>query len=165
MSMKRLMLATLATLMTVGGMAGPALAAGAPRTENVTIIFTFPASGPTLTGRAIGTGAVTGVGTATSGEGDVFPVTIAFPQGTINAVVTSGPTDARPNFKACVDSSSGTDTIQITGGTGAFAGASGSGTDTNQGVIVLPRNPNGTCNPDGAPVAGFIIVRAILNLT
>ncbi len=165
MSMKRLMLAALATLTTVGGMAGPALAAGAPRTENVTIIFNFPASGPNETGRAIGTGAVTGVGTATTGEGDVFPVTIAFPQGTINAIVTSGPTDERPNFTACVNSFSGTDTIQITGGTGAFAGASGSGTDTNQGVIVAPRNPDGTCNPDGAPVAGFVIVRAVLNLT
>jgi hypothetical protein len=80
--------------------------------------------------------------------------------------VTSGPDTSENAIRsACFISFTGTDTLQVTGGTGAFAGATGAGSDTNRGALVFGRNADGSCNFDAGPVSGFILVTGTLNLS
>lgn len=48
----------------------------------------------------------------------------------------------------CIGRLSGTATYEITGGTGRYTGASGSGSGTFRGTFVGGRNPDGTCSEE-----------------
>ncbi len=81
------------------------------------------------------------------------------PRGDVFLTVTPTTNTFNPDPRSCVASDTGTDTFLITGGTRAFNGASGSGSDTGRGTFVFGRNPDGTCNLDARPVAGVFIAR------
>ncbi len=167
MRTKRTVMAAVAATAMMAGLSSPAFGAQAAGPERLTFILRFPqANALSQTGQVVASGPVSGVGTLTTGGGgETFPVTIVLPQGNLNLVVTSGPTNDSFNQAACVATFTGTDTVQVTGGTGAFAGARGGGSDSSQGTVVLPRNPDGSCNTDGEPVAGVTIIRATINLS
>jgi len=94
----------------------------------------------------------------------VFPVVVKLPQGKLRLKVTSGPGTETPNFAACAVVFDGTDTIKVTGGTAVFAGATGSGSDTANGVFIFAKNGDGTCNFGAGPTRVVIIVQASLSL-
>lgn len=152
----RIITAGLAAGAMVLGLAAPALAG--PSSSNEHLILSFSSfSGGQLSGTVVASGAVSGVGTVVAGQGNVFPVTVTLPQGTLKLKVTSGPSDEIPNLNTCSIAFTGTDTIKVTGGTGAFAGASGTGTDTNRGGLIFPRNPDGSCNFNADPKTGIVV--------
>jgi hypothetical protein len=148
----------------VAGMAAPAMAAPTGQ-EHFTIVFThFGPDGDS--GTAFVSGPVTGAGTGRASEGETFPASITVPQGTLSLLVTSGP-DTSENAvpSACFVSFSGTDTLQVTGGTGVFTGAKGTGADTTRGALAFGRNADGSCNFDAGPVSGFVLVTGTVNLS
>ena len=48
--------------------------------------------------------------------------------------------------------------VPIVGGTGAYAGISGSLTLTAQTAVVLPRTKSGVCNPNGIPLDFYVSI-------
>ena len=138
----------------------PAASAASNTNQRFVWLFTAGSDG----GKAIGTGLVNGVGTIRAGEGYPFPVTVSMPQGDLYLLGTIDSVSNDLDPTTCVDHRSGADTYEVTGGTGAFAGATGTGRDTENGYIVLPRNADGSCNLDGDPVGGAFWLRVDLNL-
>jgi len=159
--LRRLVVASVAIpLIAVTAMAP---AASAATSTNQRFLWLFSAGSGE--GRAIGTGLVNGVGTIGAGDDYPFPVTVSMPQGDLHLLgtIVSVTNDLDPT--TCVDHRSGADTYVVTGGTGAFAGVTGTGRDTENGYIVLPRNADGSCNLDADPVAGAFWLRVELALT
>lgn len=160
-------MAALAVATATVGLAAPsALASPAAGTERLTVLIRSGPSGDTS--QVIATGPVTGVGTLTFAhvEGqEAVGATVELPQGTLSVLSTQLTDNSNPNFTSCVNRFSGTSALRVIGGTGAFAGATGTGTGTDQGFAVAARNADGTCNLDAEPLAGFEIVHVTLNLT
>ena len=139
-----------------------AQAATAATNTNQRFLWVFTGPGP---GTAIATGLVNGVGTIQAGDDYPFPVTVSMPQGDLYLLGTIDSVTNAVNPFSCVDHRSGADTYVVTGGTGAFAGATGTGHDVEDGYLVLPRNADGSCNLDADPVAGAFWLSVELNLT
>jgi len=153
-----------AALMLVG-LSAPAGAGVVNQGPNEQLVFSFTSATATgFSGQATAIGVVNGSGSVTAGEGEVFPVVVKLPQGKLRLKVTSGPGTETPNFAACAVVFDGTDTIRVTGGTGVFAGATGSGSDTANGVFIFAKNGDGTCNFGAGPTRVVIIVQASLSL-
>jgi len=124
--------------------------------------FTIISSGSDVEapGRVIASGVINGVGTditlseSESGGKDQF----VFPgQGDLFLTRTDDPGGSNSfDVRSCVGRFSGSGTFQITGGTGRFVGASGSGTYTFRGTVVA-RTAQG-CAPEGTPPAFFVFV-------
>jgi hypothetical protein len=72
---------------------------------------------------------------------------LVFPEGTMHLVsTTTGITSFSLNLDNCLFKVTLQQTGEITGGTGQFADATGSGTGTVSGQGLLPRNPDGSCS-------------------
>lgn len=84
-----------------------------------------------------------------------------FPEGSVfvtSRVTVMSPFSVDP--RTCVGRVDGTASYQITGGTGRYVGATGSGTGTFRIVAVLGRNPDGSCSEEQEDeVAHIFIVR------
>lgn len=142
-------------------LAPSAPASAAPGTERLTLTTTNFTPGA-ASGRVVATGPVTGLGTFTQTPGDVFEIVVDLPQGSLFLLVED--TTRAVDTTACVVHFSGGGTVVVTGGTGAFSGASGSGSHSWRGHTGFPKNADGSCNYNAAPNA-FIIATAVLNLT
>ena len=81
-----------------------------------------------------------------------------FPQGTLTVTHFENPGEFSFNPRSCVGRFSFTGTFTVTGGTGAYAGATGSGTDVGSGIFVVKRNPDGSCSEEEA--FSNVVVRA-----
>jgi hypothetical protein len=156
--------AALGAAMVLSGTTAAPAGAQTSGTERFTLTATFPQSGHTLRGKGTYTGLVNGNGTFTAGEGDHFGATLRTPKGSLHLDVTSGPSNDRFNPGACLLSFAGTDTFDVVGGTGAFKGATGSGSDTTRGSLVFGRNKDGSCNLH-APIGGAITVQGQVQVT
>ena len=115
-------------------------------------------------GTVVATGPVSGKGTFAQTPGDVFEIVVDLPQGRLFLVVEDTSRTVNTNERACLVTFNGGGSVVVTGGTGAFAGASGSGTHSWRGSTGFPKNADRTCNWNAAPRA-FIITTAVLNLT
>lgn len=131
-------------------------------TERFTFVATSFTS-DTESGKAVASGPVAGVGTFSTGPGDVFELTVHLPQGDLSLLESNASVADHLDEVGCVLTFSGTDTFVVTGGTGAFSGATGSGTDAYRGRLVYPRNANRTCNLDANP-RGIVVVKSTVNL-
>lgn len=152
MSMKKRAAATL-----VGGLAllaSPGQAVAETGNQRFTIIQV--GDGPS-TGVIVATGVITGAGTEVDNRtqvppGSPFKATYSFSGGKLFATVAA---TGRPLIKfnpsSCVTTVNIVDTSTITGGTGAFQGASGSSTDTVRVTSVGARDSQGRCLPPGSP--------------
>jgi hypothetical protein len=78
-------------------------------------------------GTVVATGPVTGQGTFTQTPGDVFEIIVDLPEGSLFLLFEDTSRAVDNNERGCVVQFSGTGTVVVTGGTGAFSGASGSG--------------------------------------
>jgi hypothetical protein len=140
---------TVAVLLSLFGLSESAAAATARQTFLLTQLpgeqgITVTAIGPI---RAVGTDVVlseeedeeTGVIVARDrfdfAEGSLFVTTYVTPEFEFDP-------------RSCVGRGGGGLTYEITGGTGAYEGATGSGTGTFRVVSVGGRNPDGSCSPD-----------------
>ncbi len=142
--------------------AGPA-AADAPANQRFTATFTSTGgSQPPV--RVIASGLINAVGTdvTVTSDGDAGSTEMfVFPgQGTLFVTVTNNPGGSQTfDPRSCVSRFSGTQTLNITGGTGRFVGASGTLMGTERGTFVAQRTAQG-CSQDEAPRAATFIASA-----
>lgn len=141
--------------------AAPAIPAAAATTGSETLSGTivFAATGPatrTVIGSAVrARGVFKGVGSFVEvAFGDpVSQDDLVFPGGTLHVLSTTG----RPvspfviNPHSCLFTGTSQFTLQVTGGTGKFSGATGNFTGTISGRALLARNPEGTCSTTQQP--------------
>jgi len=140
-----------ASVMAATAFTGQASAQPNNAVERFTIVKTND-----VNGRVIATGVFTAVGTdvATNASSDTF----TFPNGTV--VLSHTETEDHASFDpvSCVGRVSGHGTYTITGGTGAYAGISGHGTDSFRLTMVAAHTLQG-CSEE--PVAQVDIVRLV----
>jgi len=107
--------------------------------------------------KVVASGPVSGVGEMTIVEETSddshqdFTAELVFPNGSITIRVT-GPSTINVNPAACAGSLRGTLQWTITGGTGAYEGASGSGTGAFAEWFVVERGPEGCSEGDAVAV-------------
>jgi hypothetical protein len=77
---------------------------------------------------------------------------LVFASGSMHLVSTNLDVNVSVNPRSCVATATIQQTGEITGGTGQFAHATGSGTGTVSGPAVLARNPDGSCNFEHVPL-------------
>jgi len=130
-----MMLAVAGAALVLAGTAAPADAhpAASSASETVSIVF---AGAPGKPGTVIAYGAVTDIGTITPTDGDVD--TYVFPDGTLAVRLSVSTTVGYPRPPSCVTTFRSTGTFLVVGGTGRFAGASGSGTASDAGFTAGP---------------------------
>jgi hypothetical protein len=143
-----------ATLAFVG-MAGAASAA-TTGTQRFTFIANF--SGDQTTCRVIATGPITGVGTCDPEDvtDNVTVIHVTLPNGAFDVTVTTLSETDNLNQQACVDRFTNSESFVVSGVSGAYANATGNGTDTLRGVFTADRTPNGCDENSGS---GFIVAQ------
>lgn len=156
--------ALLALLGATASSAGVAVAGTDPSSGRETFVMTFQSFNdidqPT---RVAATGPVQGSGTETQTDqdipgGEAVTFTWHFAGGTVSGEAVESYSFA-PDLTSCTAKSASTGTWRITGGTGAYAGAAGSGTFTSRGSFTGARDPNGACDPAAAPKTSVSTVR------
>ncbi len=133
--------------------------------QRLTMIFTT-VNGVDQPTRAVATGPITGAGTETQAVDEssgVGQLTLMLGRGTVSGTFVE--TDFRFNFDpgSCTAKPASAGTIELTGGTGAFAGAHGTLPFTTRGTIIGSRGARGEClGPDDGvpPRVVFVIVEA-----
>lgn len=100
-------------------------------------------------------GVIDGYGTATQRSkeikgGELVHVTLHFAKGTLrfSAIDHNG---FRVNQHTCTATTYGGGPWTVTGGTGAYAGATGGGRFTEPGTVFAQRSPSGACRADKTP--------------
>jgi hypothetical protein len=111
---------------------------------------------------AIATGGFTAGGTAIVDKGKA---TLQFPGGTITMKINRGHSDlVKINTNsACLQASSGTGTYTIAGGTGAYAGITGSGKATKH-LAFVEKAVKGNCAADFAAVQAIVTLSGPVSL-
>ena len=120
----------------------------------------------------IASGALTAVGTEADNRdqvppGSPFQGSYSFPQGALFVTVAgAGRPQVQLDPSTCVTRLTIIDTSRITGGTGAFAGASGSSTDTVHVTTIGGRSDDGQClGPQSPPLFELSIIQTAGTLT
>ncbi len=159
--MKRLLAVLLAaaTFILIG-LASPAAAQTA---GNQRFIVFGAGSGADVPFRVFAIGPITGVGTFEETE-DPDIVRFRFPQGTVTLDSPTGDETGEFDERTCTGSFTFTGPFTIIGGTGAFQGATGSGTVQGQGRFVGERTATG-CSEDEDAGFFFLYATATGNVT
>ena len=152
--------AMLAAVIMAG--AGPAWAA-VTGAEQLTLVFRYPVSGPPFVGTAAATGPVNGAGTVSVSPDGTGSVSLA--QGTLRFTRTTLLVQVATDPQTCIETIAKTGTLQVTGGSGVFDGDTGSGTSIARSVLLLPRNPDHSCDFETAPIGGVQVVQAEVHLS
>jgi len=126
-------------------------------------------AGPAL---VVARGVINAVGTETDNArqvppGHPFVSTSTFPQGELFATVTyDGPPNVIFNPTTCETQVELTDHFVVTGGTGNYTDAKGSGTDTVHVIEIAGRDSTGSClGPKSRPIFELTIIRSTGNIT
>ena len=136
----------------LAGSAGPAAAA----TGNQTFII-FGQDDPSAL--LVAFGPVSGTGTDFESEVSEESVFV-FPNGSFHVDHPSDSDVFHFNPVTCVGTDRFTGTYTLSGGTGAYAGISGSGTYRGHAIVVGKRLANGTCSEEDPAVFSSFFVRA-----
>ncbi len=147
------------------GMAGPASAATNNQQFKIVTRFSVVNGNDTTSCQVIATGPIQGRGSCTISDdvGGVTDIHLILPGGTVDLRATEFDSTDNFNQQACVDTFTFKEHIQITGGTGAYAGVTGSGVDTGRGVFIAPRTPQG-CDPNQGHGAVMVTVTGHVSL-
>lgn len=106
--------------------------------------------------RAVASGEINAIGTASFQSDVKFPVpgrsfsgtaTQSYPAGSVSLAFQGVFNSVSFNAATCVVSDTATGTFRVTGGLGAYQGASGSGTFRETDIVVLQRTPQGCGQP------------------
>lgn len=129
----------IAVVALIAGLASPA-SATTTGAQRFTVIFAGPEG---QAGQVVATGVVNGLGSNPASVGDQE---LIFPTGTLllSTEFTGGSGGFDP--LSCVGRGSSNGTFVVTGGTGRFAHASGSGTFTGRGLTIARRLAGGGCS-------------------
>jgi hypothetical protein len=157
MGVKKAVLGSAVVALTIVGVSAPV---GAETTgpQKITIIVTQDSAQdqPTFS-RVVATGVITAVGTDVfldSPEGDPASYSrYEFPDGTLSVRNTPQEEELTVNPRSCVGKLEASGTWEVLDGTGAYAGAVGSGTLTLSGRLFLAREPAGCSQTEGTAVA------------
>ncbi len=160
-TMNKAVALALGVTIALSGMAG---IAGAQPANNQRFILFGVGSDDEGPVRVVAAGAINSVGEEVivqeefNEETGEFTVVdeFVFPEGTLFVTVEGQVDEFDFDERSCVGRFGGTGTFEITGGTGEFAGASGSGTVTFRGIFVAERNPDGSCSEEGEVVSVFL---------
>lgn len=150
MFIRKLALSAAVVGLAVAGTPGPAVAETGGQEFRVVKIGTD-------TGTVVARGVITGGGREENNRLDVprgapFQVQFSFPRGEVFQTITpvgAPVVDFDPN--SCLSHITLQDTTEITGGTGAYADASGTGVATAHLTTIRGRNADGSCLPPTAP--------------
>lgn len=99
-------------------------------------------------GTVVAAGPISGVGTIVEEEGGTessFPVTFVFPGGSVFLTVSGVEESFDYDPVSCIVRFELVESYIITGGTGRYDGATGSGTFTGRAILVFPRDAHGNC--------------------
>jgi len=130
-------------------------AASASTKQQFTITSTT-AAGKNSPTRVLADGAINGRGTVdvkSSHDSRVDHMTLHLGKGTVFLVAVEKSYAVHPEPAKCLATALGRGTFTITGGTGNFRGAHGSGTYLRHGVLYGARNTAGACLGRSAPIA------------
>lgn len=154
--MRKKVIGVLLGAVALVAMAGPASAA--TNNQRFTIVAKF-ANDETVACRVVATGPIQGTGTCTtSDEGhNVTLIHIVLPNGTVELRAKEVSSTDQFNQAACVATFSFKENFRIVDGTGSYAGATGSGTDSGHGLFTAARTPDG-CDPNQG--TGVVAVNA-----
>ncbi|MDQ3641156.1 MAG: hypothetical protein M3450_06760 [Actinomycetota bacterium] len=150
MKIRKLALAAAVVGLSLAGTPGPAVADTGPQEFTVVKIGTN-------TGTVVARGVITAAGREENNRlqvprGAPFQVHFSFPQGDLFQTITPvGAPQVDFNPTTCMTRVTIFDTTEITGGTGAYAGATGSGVATAKLTIIRGRNADGSCMDAKAP--------------
>lgn len=135
-----------------------AAASGPPNQVFSTISLTAHGTERPMT--VVGSGAITAEGrTSERSLGhDLLRLTLRFPTGTL-VLRTRENLTWKPDFAACLATGRGGASWRVVGGTGAYAGATGSGRYVNHGTLLGSRDSGGACLGTTAPPV-YVIVTA-----
>ena len=98
--------------------------------------------------------------------GSPFQVTFTFAEGQLIHTVVPGLPQIDADPVSCVTRIVQHPTTFVTGGTGVFAGATGTGTATRQRTVVAGRDATGACLPPTAPpIFALSIIESNMTLT
>jgi hypothetical protein len=125
-------------------------------------------AGPAL---VVAHGIINGFGTETDNAqvlpGHPFDSRSTFPQGELFTTITyDGPPSVSFNSTTCETRVELTDRFVVTGGTGNYAAATGSGTDTVHVTEIAARSSTGRClGPKSQPIFQLTIIQSTGNIT
>ena len=144
------------------GFPAPAVAqTTGPQSVTIVVRQDFALDQPTFS-RVVATGVITAVGTDVflpSPPGDSASFSrYEFPDGTLSVRNNPEQQEFRLNPNSCVGMLEASGTWEVLGGTGAYAGAQGSGTLTLSGTAHLARKADGCSETDGTS-------RAVIKIT
>ena len=155
----------LAAIMGVAlGVVGFAGTASAQARTNQRFIVLFSGSNGNETSRVIASGPIRGVGTFEETT-DEDVVRFVFPNGSITLNAPAEEEDEQFNERTCSGSFSFSGPWEIIEGTGAYQGASGSGTFEGRGKFFGERAPGGGCSEDEEAGSFFLRVEVRGNVT
>ncbi len=132
-------------------------------TQDFLVVFAGP---PGSAGTVVGTGVITGAGTVVTPQGQPptpFPVVLTFPQGNLFLTITPTGNNLQFNSQTCLLSGPIFGTYQVTGGSGEFVGASGSGTFQGLVFALFGRNAQGQCIDPASGQAPIFAIQVIRN--
>jgi hypothetical protein len=152
--MRRTRAAAIGAISAAAVLSGAGLAAASTASTPSSAIEYFHSmttSGTATQISVIGNGVFTaaGVDITRSATTDIFK----FPGGTISVSHHSGHVTKAFNRKTCLFTGTDYGTYKLTGGTGEYAGISGSGTAVSHVIGVAARDAKGRCSMTLAPIA------------
>lgn len=134
-------------------------ASAATGSQRFTVVFAGPEGQP---GRVLAAGVITGTGSNPASEGDQA---LILPEGTLflSTEFTGGSGGFDP--VSCVGRGTSSGTFVVTGGTGRFANASGSGTFSGSGLTIARRLPGGGCSETDVNRYGVVRITGTITLS
>lgn len=141
-------------------LATPAASAQGLDTQSFMVMFTTQ-NGVDQPARVIARGPIAGAGYGTqteeeSGDQQISHTVMHFPRGNVSATFREN-FDWTIDLRACMAHGHGDGTFTITGGTGAYAGATGDGTFVVRGTLVGARDDHGECQGPDSPVPPTLV--------
>lgn len=139
-----------AATVAVGLLAGHSGVASAEPAGDQSFRLIFRADPSQEPGMVVAHGPIRGVGEvrvtpAPPGATFTFTSSYEFDEGTLFVEVTTLDGSFEPDLKSCTARLTSTSQVEITGGTGSFEGASGTGTASSRGLLIGQRGPKGAC--------------------
>jgi hypothetical protein len=131
-----------------------ATAAAAPTSNEHMTLSSTTIKGVDHGMRVVARGAIGATGTFAGVDGPNAAddlITFRFPKGTLTISGHEQSTKMTPNLRTCIATGVGRGTFTVTAGTGAYAGATGSGTYVRHTSIVGARGGDGACLGRSAP--------------
>jgi hypothetical protein len=155
MHMRKILAAAAMSAMTFGMISAPASARTATN-QRFVLVFTGRDGSP---GQVAAVGPVTGIGseTETDGPSGDTLATLTFAVGQVHVDIAG---HRRVSFdpRTCIARPTESGTFTLTGGSGPYAGVTGGGTFSAEGVSIGRRGAQGQCEGPGSGVAPLMSV-------